>query len=116
MAGTDPRHNKFIIAPVPTCTPKGAPLCFAFNAWFLADHRSSSVAENRFVGAGRVFARRPSCAPKSRVARARLQKPLGRIAVTKAKKPGMIADGHGLYLPERRRTTSTAQILHYKQK
>jgi len=44
MAGTDPRHNKFIIAPAPTCTPKGAPLCFAFNAWFPADYRSSSVA------------------------------------------------------------------------
>ena len=31
MAGTDPHHNKFIIAPAPTCNRKGAPLCFAFK-------------------------------------------------------------------------------------
>ena len=31
MAGTDPRHNKFIIASALTCTQKGAPLCFAFK-------------------------------------------------------------------------------------
>jgi hypothetical protein len=51
-------------------------------------------------GARRGFARRPSCAPKSRLAR-EAPEPLGRIAVTKAKKPGMLADGLGLYLPER---------------
>jgi len=31
MAGTDPRHNKFIIAPAPTCNRKGAPLCLSFK-------------------------------------------------------------------------------------
>ena len=45
-------------------------------------------------GAGRVFARRPSCAPNSRLAR-KLQNPLGRIAVTKANR------GSAGYSPDR---------------